>query len=100
MDESKDHLVAARDSETGELWTKANEEWQEEHFEYVERFMRGEQLKGVCEYPPNGHELCDTRCATCEYCHTSYREPRLSRMRHISELLDEALLDIAEMQKS
>ena len=100
MMKGENHLVAARDPESGQLWLKGTEDWQEEHFCRVGRYMHEEQMRGICEYPVNGHELCDTCCETCEYCHVPYRSSSSSRVRHISGLLDEVLEDLADMRES
>ena len=58
------------------------------------------QPRGVCEYPANGNEPCGMSCATCDYFHMPYMKPRSSRMRHISEVLDEVMRDLSEMRVS
>ena len=59
-----------------------------------------EQMRGVCEYLANGNEPCGMSCAACEYFHVPYMEPRSSRMRHISEVLDEVMRDLSKMRVS
>lgn len=59
-----------------------------------------EQMRGVCEYLANGSEPCGLSCAACEYFHTPFMEPKSSRMRHISEVLDEVMRDLSKMRAS
>lgn len=82
--------VGKQSKESTISWNRATADWHQKRFDEIRKHMRQQQLCGRCDYPKDSAELCDTQCDRCEYFHLS-----TTRMKHISELINECMTDLA-----